>query len=390
VLLLVAALLAAAPSPANPAPSRYRWSAEASAGFEYDSNATRLDTDPASTAARVDGAAFRGAATLLGGVRLGQHLGMSAAYDLAGRVFLNAAARGQDALIHRLTTGVGVVLGPGISLRLTGLYHEGFQRESRPGVTGGALYDFRLLDGRLSLGLDLAPGLAATLAGGAHRFTFKPTEALGFDAATAGVTLDVHRAVGQGRRESELDLSASYLLALRYFEQAMELACAPDLPTCTPTLPDQIVTFPHPVIRRRDLLHRVGLDATWVKQVLLSVGYGFIASQSSSHGLGYHRHEVQLKLVAPLFLKIYGTVLLRARFLRYDQPDRPRSAVDPDALGFEEENRSMAVVQLEREVVRGLRVVLRYSLFVGDLLAPEVEALRHLLYLGVTYQRGSR
>ena len=93
-------------------------------------------------------------------------------------------------------------------------------------------------------------------------------------------------------------------------------------------------------------------------------------------------HDLTGKVVAPLFLRVYGTLQFRLRLLSTDVP----GALEELALGFEEENRSHVLLQLERAVYRKLKILLRYTLFVGDLQHPEGGALRHLLFLGLGYR----
>ena len=90
-------------------------------------------------------------------------------------------------------------------------------------------------------------------------------------------------------------------------------------------------------------------------------------------------------MVTPLFAGIYGTLQVRARLLYYET-----NTVVLDNPGFEEENRSHVLVQLERALYKGLRLVLRYTLFVGDLRAPDAASLRHLVFLGCAYRYRSR
>jgi len=386
--------LAIAAAPQSPQKSQQslrqtlRWEAEAAVGVEYDSNATRLDSDN-TEGDPVHAGLVRGQGHLKVRYQPRPDLVLAGSYDLAGKVFFVEAARGQDTLIHRLTGGLGLRLGDSLAARLSGLYHEGFQRSPTKDTTAGAgLFDFRLLDGRLLLGLAATRAVMGSLSLGARRFTYKPDPALSFDALLGALSVDIRHTLGKGETESELDVAISYTLSGRRFSDEFEHLCVSHIPGCelpeTPE-PGQVVTFPHPSSTRRDLVHRLSLELTWVRGVLLSGGYEYGNSRSNSFGFGYQRHELRAKVVMPLFWQIYGTLQIRARLMFYET-----ASVVLDDPGFEEENRSHALVQLERRLYKGLRLILRYTLFVGDLTSPEAANLRHLVFVGCAYRYRSQ
>ena len=369
----------------NQASNKLRWSAEATAGFEYDSNATRLDSTSSSEEEPLSSGLFRGRGRLTLTYRPAQGLVLATSYDLAGKVFFQEEARSQDTVIQRLTAAVGIRLGPRVLAKIGGLYHEGFQREPDRDTVSAGLFDFRVLDGRAQLVLLAGPGLTGSLAVGAHRFTYKPSEFLSFDAILTAVTLDSHHTLGKGDKESELDLALSYSLSRRQFGAEFELLCGGHIPGCEPPEPGQLVTYTYPGSKRRDLVHHLTLELTWVRGMLLQAVYQLGVSHSNSYGLGYTLHDLKARLVTPLFLKIYGTLQVKARFLNYTAGSVPHLY-----SGFEEENRSHVLLQLERNVVDRLSLVLRYTLFVGELTSPDVADLRHLVYLGCAYRYGSK
>ncbi len=360
---------------------------DATLGVELDSNATRLDAEAAS-GDPVRAALMRGHARARLRYRPLSDLAMGATYDLAGKVFFTEAARGQDTLIHRLTAGASVRLGDGLALRLGGLYHEGFQRAVGPGSSAGAgLFAFRLLDGRSTLALLPAPWLVGAVGLGVRSFKYKPDRALSFDALLATVLVDIHRTLGKGKGESELDLGLAYSLSRRRFSDEPELLCPSHVPGCE--LPDgspskQAVTFPLPGAHRQDMVHRLSVQLTWVRRVLVSGAYEYTRSLSGSFGFGYQRHELRAKVVAPLFWEIYGTAQLRARLVLFET-----NTVLLDDPGFEEENLSHLLVQLERRLVGSFSLVLRYTLFLGDLISPRLSSLRHLVFVGCALRKRS-
>ncbi len=386
--LIGVVVLAVAIAGAPEKPSKLRWVVDATLGVEYDSNATRLDSDN-STGDPIHAALMRGQGHLTLRYQPLPDLVLASSYDLAGKVFFMEDARSQDTLIHRLTGAVGLRLGKGLALRASGLYHEGFQRAATDATDGGAgLSDFRLLDGRLLLALAPSRSVMGSIALGARRFTYKPDPALGFDALLGALSVDIHHTLGKGKTESELDVVLSYSLARRRFDDEFEQLCLSEIPGCELTgdpEPGQVVTFPYPASIRQDLVHRLSLQVTWVRGVLLSAGYEYGNSRSNSFGFGYQRHELRAKVVTPLFWKIYATLQIRARLMFYET-----NTVVLDDPGFEEENRSHALLQFERKLYKGLRLVLRYTLFVGDLTAPRVANLRHLVFLGCAYRYKSR
>jgi len=392
ICVLALAIIATPPSPPRPHATgpghKLRWETEATIGLEYDSNATRLDSDSAS-GDPVHAALMRGQGHLTLRYQPRPDLVLAGSYDLAGKVFFMESARGQDTLIHRLTSALGLRLGPSLAARLAGLYHEGFQRSPTSSATIGAgLFDFRLLDGRFGLALAPTSGVVGSFALGARRFTYKPDSALSFDAVLGALSIDVHHTLGKGKTESELDVALSYTLSGRRFNSEPEHLCLSHIPGCEltdDTEPGQLVTFPYPASTRRDLVHRLALELTWVRGVLVSGGYEYGNSLSNSFGFGYQRHELRAKVVTPLFWKLYGTVQIRARIMFYDT-----ATVVLDNPGFEEENRSHALFQLERELAKGLRLVLRYTIFVGDLTSLEPAGLRHLVFAGCSYRHRSQ
>lgn len=379
-MAILCATLASAP---GASPKRLQWWTEAELGVELDTNATRLDSS-AAAGDPVLSALMRGHAQL--GLRwrpVGAFV-LGGSYDLAGKVYFNDKARGQDTLIHRADAQVGVRLGQGLVAQLAGIYHEGFQREPQVDDPASGLFDFRLLDGRAQLVLAPSSQLIASLGVGIQRFTYKPSQAISFDSALGALSLDSAWTLGQGARESELELSFGYSLAQRRYGAKLELLCTTiecqDL--CKNDPECKFLTYTYQYANRTDLAQRLQVGVTWVGPVLLSATYVLVSSRSNSYGLGYLLHDLTGKVVAPLFLRVYGTLQFRLRLLSTDVP----GALEELALGFEEENRSHVLLQLERAVYRKLKILLRYTLFVGDLQHPEGGALRHLLFLGLGYR----
>ncbi|MDY0000207.1 MAG: hypothetical protein RBU30_02815 [Polyangia bacterium] len=376
--------LASAPSGAARKP--LHWWTEAELGVELDTNATRLDS-VAATGDPVMSALLRGHAQLGLRWRPLETFLVGGSYDLAGKVFFSDRARSQDTLIHRVDASLGVRLGRGLLGQLTGIYHEGFQREPQASDLSAALFDFRLLDGRAVL--VLAPGdhLVASVGVGLQRFTYKPSQAISFDSALGAFSLESSWNLGRGARESELELSFAYSIAERRYGARLELLCTTQDcldrcladPECDP---EQPMTYTYRAASRTDLAQRLQFGLTWVGPVLLSATYVLVSSRSNSYGLGYLLHDLTGKLVAPLVWKLYGTLQFRLRLLSTEVP----GALEELALGFEEENRSHMLVQIERSLYKRLKAILRYTLFVGDLEHPRGDTLRHLLFLGLAFR----
>lgn len=369
-------------------PPRIRYSLEASLGLEYDSNATRLDsTGAAEGETPVQAGLLRGQAHGALWAHPTKSLVLKAIYDLAGKVFFEESARSQDALIHRLRAQAALRLGDGLAAQVAGLYHEGFQRRSGAITPGAGLLAFRLLEAKGSLLLVPGSWLVVAVGIGARRFTYKPDPLLDFDSLLGHAALQGSWTLGEGAGESQLEASLGYSLSRREYGAPMERPCTTETcraqcaadSECDPALP---ITFAYPGSHRVDLVHRLSAGITWVGPVLLSATYALGVSGSNSFGLGYLRHDATLRCVASLGWRLYLTAQIRLRLLSSEVP----GGVDARTLGFAEENRSHALLQLERRLGRGFRAVVRYTFFAGDLAHPNDAALRHLVYAGVAFR----
>ncbi len=332
----------------------------ADAGVEYDSNASRISPSSASDLLVRGGPLLRGTA----GGQL-QYAGgrqrLRAQLQVGGKVFLVPTLQDQDVGVLLGSYEHGLRLLPDSRLRLLGFadYYEAFQApasllESRDfrSLSGGArLAGTRELPStpqhRIDGGIDL----------GVQYFAFKPDEAFTFLAPSLSSRVNFLLHAGDPELGHDFDLGLHLRADYRGY-----------------------------MFGRNDLFIQGGGGLTWQGQVLLQLGYMVQLALSNLDGESYQRHLLLTKLSFRLPGDFYVTGKAQINLLQ-GAPGLyvPVSNIDDD-------NRSLALVHIERPLPHGLSLVLRYTGYfslpgerTGGFGVATESYQRHTGYLGLSY-----
>jgi hypothetical protein len=342
-------------------PSSLVGGVNADAGVEYDSNAGRVS--PGGDVAVRGGPLLRG--TL--GAQLGYARGrqrLRGQLQIGGKVFLLPSLQDQNVGVLLGSYEHGAQLLAEGRLRLAGFvdYYDAFQApasltESR---------DFRSLSAGLRLsgarevpsapqhrfdgGLDL----------GMQYFAFKPDAAFTFLAPSLAARLSALLHAGDPELGHDFDLSAHLRADYRGY-----------------------------LFGRTDLFIQAGGSLTWQGPLLLQAGYMAQLALSNTDGESYQRHLVHAKLGIRVPGDLYVTAKAQLNLLQ-GAPGLyvPVSNIDDD-------NRSLALLDIERPLPRGFGLVLRYTGFFslpGERSVQDAMGSyqRHTGYLGVSYAYRTR
>src|SRR5438132_8670481 len=137
---------------------------------------------------------------------------------------------------------------------------------------------------------------------------------------------------------------------------------------------------------RHDWFHEATIELSYLGPVLFSAGYGLQLNLSDSFGYSLLRHVFTARLAARLFWQIYGTLKAQVFYNTYLDPVLLGTTLTLRPLSIEDENRNAFIVDLERPIGKtGVAIVARYSLYTNELASSSSEFIRHLVYLGVSY-----
>ncbi len=138
---------------------------------------------------------------------------------------------------------------------------------------------------------------------------------------------------------------------------------------------------------RQDDFIQTGATLDWAGRVLLQIGYTFQLNLSNVNQESYQRHLVLAKGVAALPLDLTLTVKGQINLLRSHDPflETPIGSID-------EENRSLAMLDLERPLRRGFSLSARYTGYfdVGTVSGSDAAYQRHTVCLTATYRYTAR
>jgi hypothetical protein len=355
-------------------------------GPEYDTNANRAETVEGAknvdqptgsalvrTTARMQLQWSKGASLL----RVGGGLG--------GKIFFNPDVADQNTFVGQLGIDERVTVARFADIGFTLDYYDASQLDVPPPcATQGCVRhrDFRSGAATARVTFVDAPG-DLTVTGGYRGFQYKPDANFDFQAAQAGVAVAARLTTG-AERQHEIGFAAAYHLERRWYAGPTEHnTCAPGAPidsTCLLVGPDT----------RDDWFHEAAFEVSYLGPVLFSTGYALQLNRSSSFGFSLLRHIVTLKLGARLFWQIYGTLKAQVFVNSYLDPViLDRQITTQSLISIEEENRNSVIIDLERPIARtGVAVIARYSLYTNELGASKVDFIRHVVFLGVTYQIG--
>jgi hypothetical protein len=354
-------------------------------GPEWDSNANRAEL--------VNGAAVLGdqptdsfllrstaRGTLLW--RQGPNL-LRAMAGLGGKVFFNPDVQDQDVLVDQLTVEDRVRAADHWELGVAGDYYDASQLNATPPCAAmGCLRhrDFRTGTLTLRAAYVRDEGELALL-GGYRGFQYKPDSTFDFHAGQLLAVALARLRVGPEDHEVELDFAATYHLERRFYLGLADLNPCGSLQPCPTPGADS----------RADWFHEASLELTYVRELLVTVGYAVQLNLSNSFGQSLMRHVFTAKIGFRLPWQIYPTLKGQLLVTRYLDPVLLDYNVNTQTFTtIDDENRNAFILDLERPVGHGLSVETRYSIYTNELASSPVTFLRQVVYVGVTYKIGTR
>jgi hypothetical protein len=340
-------------------------------GIELDSNATRLTIDQPQVMAGLGRLVLNGR---LGWTPAPNHA-LSFWYGAGGKLFWDGDADQADEVLHYGGVGWSWALSRAFVFSLQGYHYDSYQQ--------GSIQDFRtaaastgLKWNRSSSGTSLAVGL------GYRGFQYKPDD--NYDFHSAKITANFLQKLTSGIRDTLVDwqLRADYRLAWRMYRDYQLLP-----PTLCPEGGPPICSM-QTDIRRMDWNHLFRFGANYVGNAVASLWYSLEINQSNSYGKPYFRHAVGLSFTTPLLWEVYLSVKGVVQLSQFIDPYLILQTSGTDYTAVDDENRSSLVVQVSRDVIDDLTLLLRYGAFVNE--ASTVSGyLRHIWFLGIRYQLSS-
>jgi hypothetical protein len=336
------------------APAAVAGAVQVDAGAEYDSNASRVDG--------VGTLPVRGGPLLR--VLLHGQIGYQRArqrvvgqLQLGGKLFFLPSLQDQNVGVLQASYDHSATLGGQQRVRLGGFveFFEAFQapaatleqRDFRTLGTGMRLAGTRPLGGlhRLDGGLDLA----------FQYFAFKPDSGFTFIAPSLAGRISTLLHAGDPELGHDIDLLAHGRVDYRGY-----------------------------LFGRTDVFVQLGTQMTWQGPVLAAVGYTVQLSLSNLADQSYQRHLLLGKLALRLPGELYLTAKAQINLL-----DAAPGLFVPIG-NIDEDNRSLALLDLERAIGRGISISVRYTGYFSLPRDDGGQYQRHTAYLGLTYQHRMR
>ena len=351
------------------------WTVTLEGGAEADSNVERVETGPG-----LDVAPIRA-----GVVRLGAQL-HHADRILGGAYTLGMSGLGRYVLDNDLASPENVAL---IAGDLRWLHAVG----ERPVAVGFALTGADALAISDSIGDRTFSNAGAdallairsgedrklTLGIGGRRFIYKPDHQFDWTGPVATARLDLVLWQPAGETKS-LELAGNAGFEARtYNSNAFADSCAigeAQLPIC----------FAPTTITRRDRVQRVGVELTWVGDIVAAAGYQVTVVDSNSYGQSLVRHRATLSATTELGWGIFGTALATLQIDRYLNGLLVQSDFQhTEFTNLEDENRSSIQVRVARPLGKTISVEIRGAIWrgIGDSMSAAFS--RELLYAGLIY-----
>lgn len=345
----------AVPSAVAAAPAgQWRGRVTAEAGVEYDTNINRAQSTSAATEPDEETPRSSPLLRALGsgevayfGARQRLRLRLAA----GGKVFFLPTAQDQNIGVVQLGYEHGAQLS---SVRLLGVvdYYDALQAPA----TLAASRDFRSLaaGGRLagSRLLGSAHSLDGALDVGGLFFVYKPDPSLTFIGPTLSSRVGVRLHAGDPDLGHDFDLGLSARGDYRGY-----------------------------LFGRTDVFVQVGGSASWQGPLLVQLGYTAQLNLSNLTTESYQRHLVLAKLAFRLPGELYVTLKGQLNLLQ----GAPRLFVPVGNI--DDDNRSLAMLDIERPLPRGFALSARYTGYFGlpEGGAMSVQYQRHTIYLGMSY-----
>jgi len=357
-------------------------------GPEWDSNANRAEIVAGTVANDQPTASFLLRTTARGTLqwRSGRNV-LRAMAGAGGKVFFNPDVNDQDVLVTQVAVEDRVRAHDRLELGLGGDYYDAWQLDVTPPCAALGCFrrrDFRTgsLTARASL---VDEDGEVSVSGGYRGFEYKPDAAFNFNAGQLSALAVARLKLGPEGREVELDVAAAYHLERRLYDGLLEVnRCPPGVPITDACLAAGGAT-------RADWFHEASLELTYLRELLVTVGYAVQLNLSNSFGQSLMRHLFTAKIAFRLPWQLYTTLKGQLLVTRYLDPVLLDHQINSQTfVSIEDENRNAFIADLERPVARGLSVEARYSIYTNELAASPVSFLRQVVYLGVTYKIGTR
>lgn len=325
----------------------------ADTGAEYDSNANRMPLGelplPDGTKLEPRGGplvrAMASGTLLYAGPRQRLRLTLSA----GGKIFLLPSLKDQHTGVVQLSYEHGAQLGRA-RVGAAVDYYDAFQAAARPEESR----DMRSLQAALRIVATRPLGELHRLEGGfdagGQYFQYKPDNGFSFLAPSVSGRIGAHLHAGDPDLGHDFDLGAHARFDYRGYWGG-----------------------------RTDLFGQLGGAATWQGPVLLSIGYMAQLNVSSKEGESYQRHLPLLKLAFRIPGDIYVTAKGQLNLLS------GAAGLFIPASNIEDDNRSLALLDVERPLARGFAVSVRYSAFFSLPRDAGLPYQRHTVYLGLSY-----
>lgn len=317
-------------------------------GPEWDSNATRLQQTGEGEGPISSGLLRLTADARLRYAFLNRHL-LSLGYQGGVKWFWNSAASVANEMVHHGEAGWSIRLPSGI-LGIDGSYYDAIQQES--------LRDFRTETGSVQFVTNpIASRLTPAFLLGYRGLQYKPDDQYDFHSVQGGVAFAWKLNSGQGYMAKDWLLHLAYTAALRFYQGlvlALPSRCLHLLEVCTENS------------KRQDFNHQIRTEIHYLGDADASLWYLAEVNQSNSYGEALVRHALGLKFTTSLVWNIFFSAKLAIQLSRFRDPYLFSQLSSQSFLSIDDENRSNLIVQLARDILPGLSINLRYSLYVNE------------------------
>ena len=334
-----------------------------SAGAGYDSNPTRVDPCAVSTAPHSAFTLATGELTFSLQPKKTDRL--EVAYLAGARLHGSPKAQGEDVFKHRLQASWSHLFLENKSLLvLSGLYWESWEKTlsrerlptsssgengengSNPGAatTYPELQDYRYSGLQGSYLSRIRPDTWAALSLTTARFDYRPAPSLSFTSLGFGGELRHKESFGSALEPQELELRTSYSLEAHFYPP--------------PTQEGRI--------RRRDTLHSLTVEASYLGSFLAGVSYSLKANLSGDSVWTMTRHTLTAHAAVGLPWNLVSVMKAVYQHLDYPGALLLYAPTSPEPfLQLDEESRSSVLFSLQRPLAKGLHLNVIYKVYLG-------------------------